>query len=125
LLAPGAGPLPLLGTNWTLRLSYGVGIPTIRVGALVLGWSDQVWSGGPLPYDLTALGMPGCMLRVSTEFVDLMVLFGGNATFLWALPATPSLAGIQFFTQGLVLEPGTNPFGAVMSNALAASTGPY
>ena len=125
VLAPSAGPLPLLGTNWFLRLTYGSGIPGIRVGSIAIGWSDQMWSGGTLPFDLTALGMTGCTLRVSTEFVQGMYLQSGHAYFAWPLPATPSLAGIQFFAQGLVLETAANPLGAVMSNALAASTGPY
>ena len=120
-----AGPLPLLGTNWTLQVSYGVGLPMIHAGALAIGWSDQAWSGGPLPFDLSALGMPGCTLHVSTDFVQAIYLNGGNAFFALPLPATPSLAGIRLFTQALVLEPAANPFGATMSNALAASTGPY
>jgi hypothetical protein len=121
-LAPLNGALPVLGTTWTARLGYGTGN---GVAALAIGSSDQTWIGGPLPLDLSALGMPGCTLRVSTEFVASMLLSGGNATLAWQLPLTPSLAGFQFFTQALVLEPAANPFGAVMSNALAASTGPY
>jgi hypothetical protein len=117
-----AGALPVLGTTWTLSLGYGA---SNGVAALAVGLSDQAWSGGPLPFDLTAFGMPGCTLRTSTDWVGGLTLLSGNASLPWALPASSSLAGVQVFAQALVLEPGTNALGAVLSNALAAATGPY
>jgi hypothetical protein len=69
--------------------------------------------------------MPGCTLRTSTDWVGGLTLLSGNASLPWALPASSSLAGVQVFAQALVLEPGTNALGAVLSNALAAATGPY
>jgi hypothetical protein len=122
LLGTVAGAVPVLGTTWTLRLGYGNGG---GVGLLAVGLSDQAWIGGALPFDLTAVGMPGCTLRASNDWVGSLTLLNGNASVSWPLPSSPTFAGVQVFAQGLVLEPGINPLGAVVSNAIAAMTGPY
>ena len=47
----------------------------------------------------------------------------GQATWSVPLPADPGLVGLAFYNQGVVLDPGTNPLGAVVSNGGAGRVG--
>jgi hypothetical protein len=71
--------------------------------------SNTAWSGGALPYDLSAIGtQPGCFLQVSTD----ATLFPGVGTSLpWSLtiPNVPAYVGTQFCVQGFNFGQGTFP----------------
>ncbi|HEB52304.1 MAG TPA: hypothetical protein ENI87_03505 [bacterium] len=82
--------------------------PAAAIGLMVFGVSDTLWNGVPLPLDLTSIGAPTCSLLVSLDVALTVNLTGGAGTLTWNLPNTPSAAGAQFFTQGVVLDP-TSP----------------
>jgi hypothetical protein len=69
------------------------------------------------PLSLTGLGMPGCNWHVSLDATAVLV--GQNQVAKWSLPIpdVTSLVGVHFFHQALVLDPGSNGFNAVVSNA--------
>lgn len=114
------GSWPVAGATFTMRLAYGSGN---NAAVLVVGTSSTQWLGGSLPQSLAPLGMPGCSLLVSTDWLSALPLAGGTATVAWQLPATAATIGFPFFAQGLVVEPGVNPFGAIVSAGAAGIVG--
>jgi hypothetical protein len=112
LAAATTSPWPLLGSPFTLnigQLPFGLAL----VG---FGFSNTNYNGLPLPLPLDAIGMPTCTLLAAPELLDLVV---GTQTATWSvtLPATASLAGLEFFNQAFSLDPATNSLGLVASNA--------
>ncbi|MGB3969826.1 MAG: hypothetical protein WBO45_24030 [Planctomycetota bacterium] len=111
LYGTGCGGVPGLA----LAAAFGPGQPMSvfsslhtpgAVGLEILGASDTIHAGLPLPLALDPLlGTSGCQLRSSVELTILGVVNGtGNLLVTVALPA--SLAFRQFFVQHAVLEPG-------------------
>lgn len=82
-----------------------------NVAFLLFGWSRTA------PVSLTALGMPGCSSTVSTDGAYFLAGQNGMASYRLPIPNLPSLVGLHFFNQALVLDPGANPLGAVVSDA--------
>jgi hypothetical protein len=121
-LRPAAGSLPVLGSTFVLELG---GLPAAAAAAISIGFSSQQWSGHALPWDIGALGMPGCVLQASPDFLFFVTAAGGSASLPWPLPLNTSLAGTQFFDQGFVFEPGANALGAIVSNAGGGVVGPF
>ncbi|MFY9343854.1 MAG: hypothetical protein WAT39_15295, partial [Planctomycetota bacterium] len=121
-LAPQLNLPPVLGTTWTLGLTYGNanGLATLALGA-----SNQAWIGGALPQNLAAFGAPGCSLHTSTDWLGGLALVSGTGAVSWTLPSSPALAGLPCFAQALVFEAGANPLGAILSNAFASAVGLY
>ncbi len=78
---------------------------------------------GPLPIDLTPLGFTSCLLHIEPSVMEPLANVGGIANWDIAVPATPSLDGVQFFLQGLVLTPGFNPGGGVTSSSRRCTAG--
>jgi hypothetical protein len=120
-LAPAPQSRPLLGT--TLRLD-ATNLP-VGAGIMMLGLGNTASPFGPLPLDLTPLGMPGCAGRVSPDAQTFLFGAGGTAQFALTLPLNPVLAGTLFYDQVLVLDPGVNAFGATMSDATASLIGAF
>jgi len=113
---------PLLGS--TMRLE-AANLP-IGTGLLLLGLSNTQSVFGALPLPLANLGLPGCTAFVSTD--DYLLLAPGpmnSGTLSLTFPANPNLAGLQFFNQVIVLDPGFNNRGAVMSDAFAGLIGSF
>jgi hypothetical protein len=87
----------------------------------VLGMSFQRLSA---PVDLGFLGMPGCSLAISPDAVVGIVGQGGKAKWQLPIPYKPSLVGVRFYNQAIVLDVGAgNPLGAVMSDAMEGVVG--
>ena len=61
---------------------------------MVIGFSNQSWSGGPLPMSLASFGMPGCFLNVSPDAVTLVANAGGYAEYPLRLPNANNLLGV-------------------------------
>jgi len=82
----------------------------------ILGLSDQLAFGLPLPHDLSAQGMPGCSLLVAADAT--YVLLGGGADVIWDLPipVDPALGGLQLYMQAFVVDPPANSLGATVTN---------
>lgn len=121
-LAALGGSRPVLGTTFQLRYTNLPNSPLSLVFA-ALGYSDQAWSGVPLPVDLTPLGFTSCLLRIEPTVLEPLANVGGLANWNITVPNTPSLDGAQFFLQGLVLTPGFNPGGGVTSSSLRCTAG--
>jgi alpha-tubulin suppressor-like RCC1 family protein len=70
------------------------------------------------PLALGVLGMPGCDWHVSLDAITLLSGQGNQAVWELPIPDMPSLVGVRFYNQALVLDPAAgNAFGAVISNA--------
>ena len=77
---------------------------------------------GALP--LASLGMPGCDWHVPLDGVALLVGQNQQAKFSLPIPDLPSLVGLRFYHQALVLDPAAgNTFGAVVSDAAEGVVG--
>lgn len=105
--------LPRLGQSMLVNVTN---IPQM-IGLMITGVSDTVSGLGPLPVDLTVVGMPGCSLRTSIDLTD--TLFTGQTTAAWslAIPNQASLLGATFHQQAFVFNTVLNPFGGAMSDA--------
>jgi hypothetical protein len=91
---------------------------------LVLGFSDAVWSGGPLPYDLGPVGMPGCPLLLSPDAALLAFADGGGALRVGLrLPAAPNLIGMALFGQLFAQDAALNATGFAVSAGVRAVLG--
>ena len=98
-VAGAAGPMPL--------------------GIVAIGFSDLVSSAGALPFSLDSLGMTGCQLLQSSEVVlNAIGASASTLTFQVPLPSSPTLAGVNLFTQVFSYAPGLNPLGVNASGGL-------
>ena len=124
-LAPvtGAAVSPAVGAG-----SFAItvrNIPFLSAVVSVLGTSDQSFNGIPLPFDLGAIGAPGCQLRTNLVAMQVVVATtgaatpgGGTASAPWPIPNDPSLrSGTLYFTN-LVLDAAANPGGLTASAGL-------
>lgn len=106
---------PWLGDRFTVRASR---LPAGWVGAfLFTGFSRTSWGGNALPFDLTPFGMPSCRLLVEIFVSFPMTRTGSDATWAITIPTATSLVGQEFYNQALVLVPGANAAGALVSFA--------
>ena len=110
---------PQLGTTLTVNVSN---MPT-SVGIMMTGFSNTNSVFGPLPFDVTIYGAPGCFGRVSTDATTLLLGAGNTASWGFSIPNNPALSGVKMFNQALVLDPGFNALGAVLSDAAAMLIG--
>ncbi|HEX6810559.1 MAG TPA: hypothetical protein VF384_02945 [Planctomycetota bacterium] len=84
--------LPWTGSTWRADAS---GLPSAAVVAVVNGFATT-----SLPFaGVFATALPGCTLHVRPDVVDLIAGVSGTATFQFAMPNSPSLAGIVFHHQ--------------------------
>lgn len=69
------------------------------------------------PVSLQSFGMPGCSLAINPDAIAGLVGANHQARFELPIPNKPPLVGLRFYHQALVLDPGANGFGAVVSDA--------
>ncbi|MCA8955671.1 MAG: CHRD domain-containing protein [Planctomycetes bacterium] len=103
--------------------SYSVEVRGARPNSnceLILGVDRGQFGPATLPLNLTFLGMTNCFLLTDLQVRGLAALTDarGCAAVQLPLPFLPSLRGVEFFAQWLVLAPGANPAGGVVSNGL-------
>ncbi|MFN3239955.1 MAG: hypothetical protein ACE37K_00410 [Planctomycetota bacterium] len=97
------GTTPNIGTTLNLDANnLGTSIGAVWV----LGLSDQVFNGLPLPFDLALIGLPGCGLLASADLIDVSLATGGVASYSVPLPAQVSLVGQSVYCQGLAFTIG-------------------
>ncbi|MHC5065964.1 MAG: hypothetical protein ACYTG5_18540, partial [Planctomycetota bacterium] len=89
----------------------------------IIGFSRQCFGGQQLPLDLEFLSMTGCKLLVAFDRTKLINSVGGTATWNLPMPTGPTATGIEFFLQGVSIDPGSNFIGLTMSNALDCRVG--
>jgi PKD repeat protein len=122
---PGMVPVgtsrPKLGTQWAIDITN---MP-LGSGVVIFGLSSTTSAFGPLPFDVSGLGMTGCRLQASLDITVPIASAGSTATLGLSLQNNPSLAGIELFLQTLVIDPSANPFAAVFSDSIAVATGAY
>lgn len=91
---------------------------------LGLGLRVDLWSGRTLPFDLTALGAPGCLL-----LHDLLDAPGGMSDaqgirrFALTVPSVPAMRGRSLYLQGIVFDPGANVLGLGLTQGIAVHLG--
>lgn len=109
-----AAPLPRLGKTTTIT----IGNVTIPAVALLLVGTSNTFSPtfGPLPFDLSAFGAPGCSGRVTDDVTQFFALGFAGVPFDIAIPNDTYFLGLQLHTQALVFE-NVNPLGIVPSDA--------
>lgn len=120
--------VPLLAHRGGLQLggTLELEVQNLPLGAalLVTGLSDTVSSLGPLPFDLAALGMPGCLCFVSLDDVSLLLGAGTSASRTLAIASGAHLLGLRLFHQAVALDPAAgNALGATVSNAAGGRLG--
>ena len=114
--------LPTLGTT-TFEFEVG-NLPSWTLVGLQLGFSDTRWSGGPLPFDLTPSGMPGCVLLQDMQLGHLANNGAAAAVeFATPIPASAAFAGLRFFAQGFIHDPTANPVGVIATAGLRVDVG--
>jgi hypothetical protein len=94
------------------------------LAVMISGLSNVSSAAGPLPLDLSSLGLTNCSLRVSLDANDALIGSLGSATCSLAIPASAALAGFMLHQQAVVLDAlAGNPSGLVMSDAATAVVG--
>jgi hypothetical protein len=97
--------------------------PVPLLGLFVLGTSNTMSGGIPLPLPLAPIGMPGCTLQVSLDVLATAPATGGVSQLGVQVPMSPALVGFTLHAQAGSLDPGANPLGLTLSNALAVTIG--
>lgn len=116
------GSLPWIGATLQVDL-HNLPWLVFRAPFGVLGFSNTVWNGNPLPVSLAPVGMPGCQAFVSVDQIEPLVNSFGSARWQIPIPYAAWLVGVDLHLQGLLVDPSVNAFGAVVSNALACRIG--
>jgi hypothetical protein len=98
---------PRLGKQ--MRVNLSAASANCAAAVLALGFSDQQWSGMPLPADLGFLGLPGCVWRVAGDTLPLVATSGPagdsrNASYPLDVPSNPGLLGLVLFAQWIVFD---------------------
>lgn len=107
--------LPWVGCPFSLEFDN---LPA-QPGIVWIGFDKSDWNGLPLPFDLSQIGITGCLLY--TGIVHSFPI--ANNAWSFNIPNLASLLGGVFYNQALILDPGTNPFGAVVTNGGEAVIG--
>jgi hypothetical protein len=118
----GASKIPVTGNTFPIHLSKSVANSS---ALCFLGFSNASWWGTPLPLPLGFLGLPGCALEISPDFVAAVATTsapsGGRATVTITLPFIPGLVGNSFYAQWYVVDPGPSPLPGAMTRGLSAT----
>ncbi len=118
-VVPGRGPW--LGDTFEFTV---LPLPMSTQSVVVLlGASPSSWGGLPLPVDLGLAGMPGCLLRSSSDVALTAPAAQGAARVALPIPNDPVLLGRRPVVQALVPDPVVNPLGAILSDAVRATLG--
>jgi hypothetical protein len=108
--------LPLLGTQFFVDIDR---VPPAAAVVCALGLT-------PLtpPYDLAAIGAPGCLFEVNAPSSTIAVADAAGVLF-WSLriPYNLNLRGLPLELQALVLDAGANAAGLTVSNRGSAIVG--
>lgn len=111
--------------------------PRLSLGALPIGGGmlDLRWSDAPAsqpvaafadpfcltpPFDLSAIGAPGCAIAIGTSvsFAVGTTSGTGTANLQLAIPMNPTFAGQAVHFQSVVVAPGANLASIVLTNAV-------
>lgn len=107
----GAG-LPALGGSIAFGIQNG---PQNTVGIALVGASNTLWSGLPLPFPLDAFGAPTCALRVSPDVFLPTFVNGAGRTISIPIPVAPELLDQAVHSQFLCPDAAANALGLITS----------
>ena len=112
---------PRINASFTIEAAGFPDLPLFTPGlmAFIYGFSKAQWGSFALPYDLGQFGIPGCFAHVSVDAIFPMVYPFNTASlqFTIFIPNDPSLAGLMFYNQGLIMDPmAPNPARVTTSN---------
>ena len=112
------GTLPSVNTQFSVQVN---GLPFTAPSFMWLGFSNQTYSGYPLPLDLGFLGAPGCEVLITPDFLYPIPNILG--TGVWTL-GIPNVPGTVFYNQVVSLDASfPNSLGLVFSNASESVVG--
>lgn len=115
-----ASTLPEFGRKLTLQLSNAK--PNAQ-GFLTLGFSDQLWGGIPLPFDMGLIGATGCDVLAAIDLaIPVTTSATGTASREVRIPNDPKFLGTHLYNQWLVAD-AVNFLGLVASNGGDAEIG--
>ena len=85
-----------------------------------LGTSNTFSFPVALPYEMSAVGMPGCFIHTSFEAfgVSLHPTAPGTWQYSQVIPPNTNLVGQPFYLQGFAYAPGANVANIVTSNGI-------
>jgi hypothetical protein len=111
----GSQPNSCPTVNQKFQVDLTGGAPN-SLALLVLGSNDQTWGPVPLPFDMTAIGAPGCKFYQDwlLSFPALVDGSGVGAAIL-GFPNDPSLVGARLFSGWLNVDAQANPAGVTTS----------
>jgi len=117
-----AGPdqRPWLGESFRIDVTN---LPPSAAAVLLFGSSRSLWGSVRLPFGLDALGMTGCSLASSGEWLMPLQVSAGAVSLMIAIPNDPRLVGRSFFQQACVSDPAANRAGITTSNACEGKIG--
>lgn len=120
--ALGSETLAWLGGNLDVQLSQG---PALSPASIIVGFSATQTSGGlSLPFQLAAVGMPGCSLYTDPMLaLPVVTDASGNAALGFAVPADPNLIGADIYSQALCIDAPANAPGLTTSNGVGHRIG--
>lgn len=110
---------PVLGTTMTVAINN---LPA-SAAFMMTGFSNTTSILGPLPVSGASYGAPGCSMRVSPDANLLLFGAANSANWSFTLPNSTGLIGLLLYNQAIVLDPGFNAAGAVLSDAAGMMLG--
>ncbi len=113
--------LPQLGGTFALHFARAA--PNAP-GVLIQGFPLSTWGSASIPFDLTALGAPGCALHARPDAVVALCADGaGRGSLPIQVPADPAFTGQEYRQQLLFLDQAANGLGISATRAVALRVG--
>jgi len=116
-----AASRPVLGGAYQLYVTNLV--PSAIVAFMAIGFSDTNSTLGPLPLNLSVVGLdPSCLLLVSADATELINVAGGTGIWTANLPGNPAFNGLELYHQAGSLD-AQAPGGFSVSNGVNSRLG--
>ncbi len=121
-----SGGLPIPGNAiWQHDLSNAA---SQRPALFWTGLSDTTWGSNALPFDLAAIGAPGCLVLAEPFAFAATTTIGGGAgagtaSFVFPVPSRTDFLGTPIYSQWLVLDPNAANGVLAVSNGVVSVPG--
>jgi hypothetical protein len=106
---------PTLGRLFSVLVPTPALSPAPVLSLHLVGLSNTTSSGVQLPYDLSAVGMPGCSLLIAADALHFTGSTGSSSYL--TIPALPDYLRASFYLQGFAFDPQANALGLVATAA--------